>query len=100
MQPGEIVWEEPPAEPLDGRKRRGMFADIADELRQHPKRWARIHTAGRSNASTTAHGIRNGTRAGFCGGRWEAIARRLSEGPDADWAVYARYLGDDEEVTP
>jgi hypothetical protein len=103
MEPGEIVWEEPPP-PTDRQRRRGKFAELANELRKHPKRWGRIYLGRQSTASTLAYGIRHGTRPGFREGRWEAVSRRLTEGPDGDWATHARYVGDDEpdltEETP
>jgi hypothetical protein len=97
MEASEIIWEEPPPPTLQQRKR-GMYADVADELREHPKRWGRIYLGSQGGSSTLAYGIRRSTRTGFREGRWEAISRRVGDDDETGWATYARYLGDDEET--
>ncbi len=92
-----IRWEEPRASkrgPGDGRGRSRRYAAIADQLRQHPGRWAVVAEAASPGTSALASHIKMGALQAFApGGDFDAVSRKVN----GLIAVYARYLGEGAE---
>lgn len=97
--PEQIVirWEDPPQTKAKGGCGRpnSKYAPIADQLRDHPGRWALVREADRQNAAASLAGvIREGRTVCFAPrGDFDACTRAV----DGRYRVYARYLGDNEE---
>lgn len=99
-----IKWEDPP-EPDSSHRfhRSGLWAEIADELRAHPKRWAMIRedsAADRPIELVTAtlrvfgRRIKHGETKGFApAGSFETAVRR--DRSAAVVRLYVRYIGAD-----
>jgi hypothetical protein len=88
-----VRWESPP--PAKGKgstEPSSAFADIADELRANPGRWAVVKEQPGRYSGLATH-IRMGQMICFTpSGDFEATTRRLGERT----VVYARYVGDGE----
>ncbi len=96
-----IRWEDPPPRKQSGAP--GLWMERLTPLLDHPGRWARVHDATSRAAATQTVGRLRGRgaraldRAVIPPGRWEFRAAGL---PDGSGAIYARYLGpDDDEAT-
>jgi hypothetical protein len=85
------VWEDPPRQ--SARTYKGVWADRLSPLVDHPKRWARVATRSASSAYATVARLKNRTYV-YPPGRWEFISRNVGDGK---WAVYARYLGAEDD---
>ena len=81
-----IVWEDPPSKNGKNRDRVLAVLERLEELRPHPRRWARLYTwRSKSAASTVKNGLnKEPAAAGF-----EFTARCL---PDGTSAIYGRYI--------
>jgi hypothetical protein len=88
---GALAWEDPPGQKAGGSDK---YSELAEQLRAHPKRWARVLTSeGSDRAHQFAGNIRKGRVSAFRQGNWEAVGRKLDDGR---YATYARFVGDDE----
>lgn len=89
-----ITWEEPP-ESRGGDRRSTKWKTIGDQLRQHPKRWAKVqHYETRPAAASKVTRIQSGQMVGLGDGPWEAKHR----GSDNDgWDLYLRFMGDTDD---
>ena len=86
---------ERPFEPLPASfKPRTDWAAVAAQLREHPDAWAVVKVCrSRGNAATTAMRIRKGQIPLTCpAGHFDAESRLV----DAEYRVYARYVGGGE----
>lgn len=84
----KIEWAEPPV----SDRRTTFWRTVADELRQHPKRWARVQTyKTRPSAASKVTRIRSGKMVGLGEGPWEA---RHAGSDDTGWDLYLRYMGE------
>lgn len=90
-----VIWEDPPPAPTNSR--RGALIAAAAELREHPKRWGRVFTGKKSSATSLSARLNHNKRPGYETGRWVTVARAIGEDIDTEWAVFAPYMGDDEE---
>lgn len=88
----EPVWMDPPSPGVGGG--RIDWNVLLEPLMAHPKRWALVReTTNRSLAGANAQSIRNRHIARRLPGTWEATSRKLA---DDRFAVFARYMGEDE----
>ena len=95
LNPADMVWEDPP-KPSAGRPGSAENAAIAESLREHPGRWAKVRTYNKSQAaiaSTYAGYITHGTLVAFRGRGFEAVSRMVGD----EAHVYARYVGTGDE---
>lgn len=89
----EIVWEDPPM-PNTGPKGTPVWVERLSPLRDHPGKWARIADGKkRSAANNISHRLQK-RMTKIPSGSWEFVYRGQ---PDETYAVYARYLGPEEE---
>lgn len=92
---GVIRWEDPPQAGNSGRKngprRTEFWRAVAEQLREHPGRWALVCDGERWNyAGGVAGQIINGRITAFRpAGHFEATTRSTI----GDFQVYARYVG-------
>ena len=79
-----VVWEDPPFV----RSAKASYGDFADELRQNPKRWARLPTDENRKANGgDANAIKTGRFTAFRpAGHFEATFRQ--------GVTYVRYVGE------
>jgi hypothetical protein len=91
----EITWEEPPQHLLDRRNRTGRYKDFAQELRNHPGKWAVLpgDKATESSAKGTAQSISNGKTGGF------APAKSFETVVDGT-KIWVRFVGEQEPKEP
>lgn len=96
MTDTDIIFEDlPETRQGGGHHRPSKHHKIAEQLRERPKEWARVHiSASRSGADSTAHQIRVAIlRAYSPPSAFEAKARTV----DGQHRVYARYVGEGGE---
>ena len=88
-----IRWEDPRAY-TKATAFDATWAEVADELRVTPNRWAVIFEGRYSEAGNLAQKIKGGTGPFAPKGTFEAVTRTLPiAGNVARCAVYARHLG-------
>lgn len=94
-QASVIRWEDPPPSKRSLRKQDGSsrYADVAEELRANPGRWAVVLDGLSGSGSSLATQIRMGYTVCFCpAGDFDATIRQTG----GRAVVYARYVGDGE----
>lgn len=86
--PRIIAWQDPPV-----KNRRDAWAEVAEQLRQHPNQWALI---GRDVPKNRANSIRQGLYKAFRpAGAFQARSTNINPSKSrAD--IYARYIGTKE----
>lgn len=85
----DIEWAEPPATKAGGGRSGGKHRKIADQLREHPGKWALI---GRSMAPSMVTQIRKGLIAPYApAGSFEAVGRNYV---DKRCDLYVRFVGE------
>lgn len=87
----DLAWEDPPQPQLGTRV--GRWEPVADQLREHPGKWAVIATyplAQRPIASSLTNALSHGKYRGIDG--VQAVSRTVND----EVKVYARWVAPDE----